>query len=262
MNIIKNINLVFLTSGINLKTAINYLKGIPAFIKNYLDFSRQYKASKKEFQIESIYPCPADRYESGGVASGPYFHQDLLVARKIFINNPVKHVDIGSRVDGFVAHVASFRNVEVFDVREINNKVTGIEFRKADLSSPDFNLINYCDSVSSLHAIEHFGLGRYGDTVDYYGYFKGLEHIYKMLIKGGKFYLSVPIGKQRIEFDAHRVFSIGYLLELFKDKYFLTSFSYVDDADNLHKDITLDDEAIKNNCNCNYGCGIFELTKL
>jgi len=48
-------------------------------------------------------------FRKAETASGHYFHQDLLVAGKIFKNNPIKHVDIGSRMDGFIAHVASFR---------------------------------------------------------------------------------------------------------------------------------------------------------
>lgn len=103
--------------------------------------------------------------------------------------------------------------------------------------SHDFNLTNYCDSVSSLHAIEHFGLGRYGDSIDFEGYLKGLDNVYKLLKKGGKFYLSVPIEPQRIEFNAHRVFSLKYLMELFKGEYILDSFSYVNDEGDLVKDV-------------------------
>lgn len=95
-----------------------------------------------------------------------------MVARAIHTAKPVKHVDIGSRVDGFVAHVASFREIEVFDVRPISTAVPGVLFRQADLmDSPslpaDTEGGGYCDSLSCLHAIEHFGLGRYGDTVDF-----------------------------------------------------------------------------------------------
>jgi hypothetical protein len=79
---------------------------------------------------------------------------------------------------------------------------------------PDEKYKNYCDSISSLHAIEHFWLGRYGDRIDINGYIKGLNTIYWMLKKWGIFYFSVPIGPQRIEFNAHRVFSLKYLVEL------------------------------------------------
>lgn len=51
-------------------------------------------------------PCLHDRYEEAGTTESEYFWQDLLVARMIHDAEPQKHVDIGSRVDGFVAHVA------------------------------------------------------------------------------------------------------------------------------------------------------------
>ena len=45
------------------------------------------------------------------------------------------------------------------------------------------------DSISCLHALEHFGLGRYGDMIDPQGYEKGLFNISSYLTLGGKFSL-------------------------------------------------------------------------
>lgn len=83
-----------------------------------------------------------------------------------------------------------------------------------------------------------------------------------MLKSGGMFYFSTPIGEQRIEFNAHRVFSVGFLLSLFTDDYELKSFSFIDDNNHFHPEAKLNDENIKNNFGCTYGCGIFELQKL
>lgn len=58
------------------------------------------------------------------------------MARALHAANPVRHVDIGWRVDGFVAHVASFRDCEVFDVWPISTAVPGVVFRQADLMNP------------------------------------------------------------------------------------------------------------------------------
>ena len=110
--------------------------------------------------------------------------------------------------------------------------------------------------------MEHLSLGRYGDTVDSQGYLKGLHHIHMMLKQGGKFYFSVPIGEQRIEFNAHRVFSLRYLFELLTGDYQIDSFSYVDDDGDLHRKVTAKNSDIENNFSCHYGCGIFELTKI
>ncbi len=110
--------------------------------------------------------------------------------------------------------------------------------------------------------MEHFGLGRYGDPVNYDGYLLGLNNLYQILKIGGKLYFSVPIGPQRIEFDAHRVFSLSYLLELFYGKYKIDHFSFVDDQGDLHESVLITESNKQNNFNCVYGCGIFEMTKL
>jgi len=75
-------------------------------------------------------------------------------------------------------------------------------------------------------------------------------------------YFSTPIGMQRIEFNAHRVFGLNYLLNLFENKYEIQSFSFVDDSGNFHKNIELTKSMIDKNLDCTYGCGIFILKKL
>ncbi len=62
-----------------------------------------------------------------------YFHQDLLLANRIFKARPRNHVDVGSRVDGFVAHVASFRPIEVLDLRPSPFEIKIVTFAVADL---------------------------------------------------------------------------------------------------------------------------------
>ncbi|MBT3621750.1 MAG: DUF268 domain-containing protein [Flavobacteriales bacterium] len=193
--------------------------------------------------------------------SGHYFHQDLHIAKRIYNNNPKKHLDIGSRIDGFIAHLAVFRKVEVLDIRSLDSKVENIVFKQEDLMQPQVSLYDYCDSISSLHAIEHFGLGRYGDQVDYFGYLKALNNIAKILRKGGVFYFSVPIGPQRIEFNAHRVFSLSYLITLLEKDYDIVDFSFVDDKGDLNTSVQLNQKDIIKNYGCHYGCGIFELIK-
>lgn len=49
------------------------------------------------------------------------------MARWIYEAAPIKHVDVGSRVNGFVAHVASFREIEVIDVRPISGAAPSAE---------------------------------------------------------------------------------------------------------------------------------------
>lgn len=248
--------------GIHPRKAVRALRGIPVYFRNLRTLRCQQGKSDVLFPFGNSTPCLEDRFLEAGMANGHYFFQDLLVARKIHLNSPLLHVDVGSRVDGFVAHVASFRAVEVLDIREIASKVPGIIFTQCDLMGEvPLRLIDYCDSLSCLHALEHFGLGRYGDPVRFDGYLAGINNLHMILKKAGKLYVSVPIGPQRVEFDAHRVFSVQYLLELFRDKYILDSFSYVDDDGELFENAPLTDKDIERNFGCFYGCGILELTK-
>ena len=252
----------FLTQfGINTHQLRMGLKGTAPLIKDYKKFKNQFE-SQTDFKSIGFYPLLADRYDSAGVASGHYFHQDLYVARKIFEANPSRHVDVGSRVDGFVAHVASFREIEIIDIRHIESKSKNIKFMQADLMAESFSFPEKTPSLSCLHAIEHFGLGRYGDPIDLDGHKKGIKNLVRCLTDNGTLYLSTPVGRPRIEFNAHRVFDIHYLLDIFSSHQLkLKSFAYVNDAGELIEHADPYSEAGNRNFNLEYGCGIFELTK-
>lgn len=192
--------------GLDFRRIVRSLTGVPRYLADWFKFQRGC-AERLVFR-----PCLHDWYEEGGSTKDEYFWQDLHVARKIYRSNPVRHVDIGSRIDGFVAHVASFRDIEVLDIRPISSVVPGVTFKQADLTDLSEPSVSYCDSLSCLHALEHFGLGRYGDPIDPMGHVTGLTNMARMLQSGGALYLSVPVGKARVEFNAHRVFDPLYLL--------------------------------------------------
>lgn len=210
--------------------------------------------------ITHSYPIVSDFEAAAGEASGHYFHQDLLVASLIFQNDPRRHIDIGSRIDGFVAHVAAFREIEIFDIRAWpSSRHKNIVFHQADLTKPLKHGV--CDSVSCLHAIEHFGMGRYGDEIDVDGHLKGLLNIAALLEPGGTLYLSFPIGmRDEVHFNAHRVFhpksvlSFPPIAEAFK----LVRFDYVCDAGDLHCNAELDDIV----GSVSHGCGIYTFLKI
>ena len=251
-----------------------YKLGIQKTINTWREYCSEYKTLKEQkgsnndFILGEKYPVFMDKYSSGGTAKGAYFYQDLLVAQRVFENKPDLHIDVGSRIDGFVAHVASFRHIQILDIRSLEANIKNISFIQQDFMSPvKDEMIESCDSLSCLHALEHFGLGRYGDPINYNGHITGLENLYKLLKPNGKLYLSVPIGSpQRIEFHAHRIFSINYLLRQFEGRYRIDNFSYVDDDGKLHENTILNENDIKNNYGCKGngvdGCGIFEMTKL
>ena len=128
----------------------------------------------------------------------------------------MSHVDIGSRVDGFVAHLLTFRDVQVIDIRELGTEISGLKTLVMDLQAQIVDS-PISDSVSSLHSIEHFGLGRYGDQIDVDGHIKGLINISRMVADGGFLYISFPIGKVRIEFNAQRVLAPAWPIPILEN---------------------------------------------
>lgn len=256
-----NIRRIFFLFGVNLSHLIQAIKGLLWFSKDYLIIKKQIRESNDKWPI-SLFPIMFDKNDNSGVANGQYFYQDIYVAQQIYKNCPERHIDIGSRVDGFVAQVAVFRKIEVIDIRKLTTKIKNIVFIQSDLMITNQALMNSTDSLSCLHAIEHFGLGRYGDSIDYKGHLKGLENIKKIIKRGGLFYFSTQIGHQRIEFNAHRVFSVRYLIDYFKQDYEILNFSYIDDSGDFFENANLVDDMIDKNFGCNLGCGIFILRKL
>jgi hypothetical protein len=237
------------------------LRNLPLTVRDFRALSAQNERSDDKWHIDFRSPCFHDRADAGGTASGHYFHQDLLVARRIFERNPQRHIDVGSRVDGLVAHVAVFREIEVFDIRPVATIIKNIKFVQRDITLPAADIRECCDSLSSLHAIEHFGLGRYGDTVDLDGYKKGFDVLTSMLKPGGVLYLSVPVGRERIEFNGHRVFAVERVLELANEQYELIAFSYVDDRGDFHEAGKVPANVPQVDHHLEYGCGIFEFRK-
>jgi hypothetical protein len=194
--------------GLDPRRMLRSLRGIPRYLLDLVRFRAQYDGRL------GLQPCLYDWYEEGGTSNNEYFWQDLHVAQKIFLANPQRHVDVGSRLDGFVAHVAAFRQIEVFDIRPVSTVIPGVIFRQADLMNPQGLQTVSCDSVSCLHALEHFGLGRYGDPIDADGHATGLRHLAQLLVPAGTLYLAVPVGRARVAFNANRVFDPADLLRL------------------------------------------------
>jgi SAM-dependent methyltransferase len=232
------------------------LRFFPRYIYQYFEFK------KLGGVVTHKLPILLDYADKAGSAPGHYFHQDLLVASLIHQANPTRHIDIGSRIDGFVAHVASFRKIDVMDVRDLNDTGhSNISFIKANLMDEISADDNMADSISCLHAIEHFGLGRYGDPIDPNGYLKGFNNIVRMLKPGGTLYISFPIGESNeVHFNAHRVFHPKDVLAwpTASESLTLERFDYVDDEGLLHQNISLETTPI----NTIYGCGIYTLKKI
>ncbi|HOU91179.1 MAG TPA: hypothetical protein PLU22_09050, partial [Polyangiaceae bacterium] len=106
--------------GIDLRRLGQSLLGAPRYA---VDFARYLSDRRAQgltgFPLGRPYPCLDEWRRQSGTAQGAYFHQDLLVAQRVWERRSRRHVDVGSRVDGFVAHVAAFRPIEVVDLRPL-----------------------------------------------------------------------------------------------------------------------------------------------
>ena len=117
------------------------------------------------------------------------------------------------------------------------------------------------DSISCLHAIEHFGLGRYGDPIDVEGHTKGITNLVNLVSNGGRLYISFPIGqKDEVHFNAHRVFHVSSILKHPSIKRYmkLIRFDYVDDNGELRQDLSV--KSVKTGTR--FGCGIYTFEKI
>jgi len=243
--------------GFDPQRFLRSLRGLPAFVSDW----RQYR---KSYHGKLVWmPCLHDRFEEGGATRNEYFWQDLLVARWICEKNPEKHVDIGSRVDGFVAHVASFRQIEVLDVRPITTVIPGVVFRQAELMDPAslHAVEGCCDSLSCLHALEHFGLGRYGDPINPQGYEQGIANMSLLLRPEGTLYLSTPVGNERVEFNANRVFDPRSIIRCAAKNGMKLDKLFTVTADNGPQASAIDDAALAGLAAQRYQLGMFIFTK-
>ncbi len=251
----RKIGTVLLALGLDPRRLLASLRFLPTFLRQMIALYRQRGNITDGFRLRLV-PILSDRYMPGGTAKGHYFHQDLWAARRIFAANPKEHVDVGSRIDGFVAHLLTFRQVRVLDVRPLATNVTGLVFEQADLMS-EAPIMLSADSVSCLHALEHFGLGRYGDPLDVNGWKKGLQNLAKIVRVDGHLYLSAPIGcEQCIEFNAQRIFAPTTIVNAAKAYGLeMIEFSYVDDNGDFI-------ERTSPECaNCDFGCGCYVFRK-
>lgn len=165
---------------------------------------------------DSLYLISGDKHKDAGIPCIHYFAQDIWGGKKIFHNNPKEHYDIGSRLDGFIAHLLTFREVNYIDIRPLPHEIPGLHFIQGDATDLEGFLDDSIESLSCFHAMEHFGLGRYGDKVEPDAYRKAAESMQRVVRKGGHLYIGVPVGPtDKVVFNAHRIFTISTILSLF-----------------------------------------------
>lgn len=182
-----------------------------------------------------------------------YFYQELWAFQHIRKHAPKKHVDIASKYQ-FAGFVSTITKCEFVDIRPINTQWKNLSIIRGDVLHMPYS-DSSLESVSTLHVIEHIGLGRYGDPIDKDGTKKAAKELIRVLKPGGKLYVSLPLGRYRICFNAHRVHTFSQIQEYFKPLT-LVEFSFVDDEGIFHSQVNPKDYK-----HLNYGCGMYLFTK-
>jgi hypothetical protein len=235
----------------------NYFRGIVSYFRDVVAYWQADRKLHSPFslRLSNLYPRYFDRYEDAGEIPKHYFFQDLWAAKKIMKSGVKNHYDIGSRLDSFISHCLVFCNVVMLDIRPLSTKIPGLSFIQTDAMNMKNLPSRSITSISSLHAIEHFGLGRYGDPIDPLGYEKAILEIQRVTKKKGNIYFGTPIGRERVEFNAHRVFSPETIVSLFAQCE-LVSFSVVNDKGNF-----IENTERRRYRNAEYSCGLFHFRK-
>jgi len=183
-----------------------------------------------------------------------YYYQELWLFEQVLREMPKKHIDIASshQLSGYISKLIP---TTFIDMRPVSVKLKNLTIKKGNLLKLPYRK-NSVHSLSCLHSIEHVGLGRYGDSIDPKGTKKACHELSRILAVGGKLYISLPIGKDRICFNAHRVHSLKTVLKYF-EKLKLISYSIITDDGKFYEKVNP-----KNYSTQNYACGLFMFTKL
>lgn len=184
---------------------------IPAYWRFFRDW-RQFRALGGDAKILDFYPCLFDRTPTTPI-NAQYFHQAQWAFLKILASGAREHVDIGSQIE-FGAYLSASTRVTFVDIRPLELNLRNWHGVSGSILALPFS-DRSITSLSSLHVIEHIGLGRYGDPIDPAGSAKAASEIQRVLSDGGRAYVSLPIGMSRVQFNGQRVFAINEVLEMF-----------------------------------------------
>ena len=197
---------------------MRYFVKIFAYLKYIHSFWQFYRLNKRgaRFALEwsDRWPCLYDNTPSTGF-DRHYVYHPSWAARIIQKNSPKLHVDISSTVY-FCTLLSAFIPVDFYDYRPANVVLSGLKSGKADLTNLHFDS-NSISSLSCMHTVEHIGLGRYGDKIDYEGDIKAMTELARVLAKDGSLLFVVPIGREGvIQYNAHRIYTKRQIIGIFE----------------------------------------------
>jgi Caenorhabditis protein of unknown function, DUF268 len=186
------------------------------FIKEYIKFKIKASSSDRRFAIRwrDRYPCLNDRTGTTGF-DRHYVYHSAWAARILSQTKPNLHVDISSTLH-FCSIVSAFIPVKFYDYRPADLQLSSLTSEAVDLLALPFADMSI-QSLSCMHVVEHIGMGRYGDLLDPEGDLRAIAELKRVLAVGGSLLFVVPIGKPKIMFNAHRIYSYDQIISSFSE---------------------------------------------
>jgi SAM-dependent methyltransferase len=233
----------------------NIISGLIQYHKFISDWRAYQKMEGAErIRLKDSYPCLFDNTSTFSPGNH-YFYQDIWAFKKIYDSKVKLHIDVGSKAN-FVGFLTSITNVEFVDIRPLDapylKNFKNIRGSILEMPYEDSSL----QSVSCLHVAEHIGLGRYGDPLDPLGTQKAAAELSRCLAKGGNLYFSLPVGKPKVCFNAHRIHSPRQILKYFSDLKLLDFSVYNDNKE------FVEHTSVETVENAKFACGMFWFTKV
>ena len=222
------------------------------FIRDFLSFNRLQKGNRFPIHWSDRYPCLDDQTPNTEF-DAHYIYHPAWAARILAETKPALHIDISSAL-AFSTLVSAFMPVEFYDYRPADLRLDNLVSKKADLLHLPFEN-NSIASLSCMHVVEHIGLGRYGDPLDPDGDLKAIAELKRVLAPGGNLLFVTPVGRPRIQFNAHRVYTCEQIIQPFEGLS-LRQFALVNDENQFIIDA---DPAYANRQT--YGCGCWWFVK-
>jgi SAM-dependent methyltransferase len=224
------------------------------FKKQFKTLKKQEASTLKRFDFDKIdlYPCLNDATTNTGF-DRHYIYHPAWAARIINSYNPEKHVDISSTLH-FCSILSAFIPVDFYDYRPANLSLSNLKSLPGDVLNLPF-ADRSISSISCMHTIEHIGLGRYNDPLDYDGDIKAVAELKRVLAEGGNLLFVVPLGnRSKIQFNAHRIYTKDSVLSLFNELT-LKEFALIPEDETDGGLVVNPDDALL--AKQIYGCGCF-----
>ncbi len=242
----------------SVKRSLDNVKSLlwfPFILPEYLEFRN--KDTKKRFPVPFLSSMPI-LFENTPFTrfDAHYVYHTAWAARKVKEIGAASHTDISSSLY-FSSIVSAFMPIKFYDFRPAKLNLSGLTSNTADLTRLHFE-DDSVQSLSCMHTVEHVGLGRYGDPIEPEGDLKAAKELERVVARGGSFLFVVPIGKPKIQFNAHRIYSYDMVIDMFPSLT-LKEFSLI--PDNAIDKGMIYNASKEQSDKQNYGCGCFWFTK-